>query len=1079
MILLHASLRDDRLVLWGETPAEPVSVTPARSRRKAAPAVPASPVLLPYDAGADGLTCALESEAFAAVPAPRNLKGRFEDAFVWLPTVGHDPCASHPLIAPPVDAASEARLLPWRVTGLPLSANEAVDLLCACVGKTTLGAGVQTGSSLAFWVAAMRFAGALVAREQFVPDAVQTAEGVQAHWKAVYPRGEKDSFTLLARSMPPVCRALSDSATTAPDAPASHLLTVFLDAVCDALIRRAAALPTSESGRRGLSARHSKAVRTSAPLFDSLHDQWQHALRSEDGRMPGDAYERATFVKQVQEWQRPLALTTDAPFRLCFRLEEPVELEEPDEDREEERESPARRNDSATDSPWFVRYLLQPRDDPSLLVPADELLTGKGRLTTLLGKGGGSPREYLLSSLGQAVGLFPAMEASLRTPTPGGCALDTPGAQQFLTQAAWLLEQAGFGVFLPAWWTRKGTKLRLSARARVTAPKMQAQAGLSLDTLVQVDWDVVLGGKALSRQELETLARQKGTLVRLRGQWVQLDAREIEAALDFWKQHDGTQNDGKSQSARDVVRMALGAASAPGGLPVEGVQARGWLGTLLRQMQDSAALQAVPLPERFGTTLRPYQQRGYDWLHFLTGWGLGACLADDMGLGKTPTTLAFLARRWQEGDRRPALVICPTSVVGNWHREAQKFAPDLPVLVHHGLGRRKDAAFAKEASKHAIVLSSFALLHRDLKQLQAVEWAGLVLDEAQNIKNPETRQSHAARALSAGWRIALTGTPVENHVGDLWALFDFLNPGLLGSQAEFRRSFFIPIQSGSDGDARNRLKRLTQPFLLRRLKTDKTIIADLPDKMERTVYCTLTPEQASLYRAVVQEAEEALDGAEGMARRGLVLSTLSRLKQICNHPAHFLGDNSALIGRSGKLARLTEMLEEALACGDKALLFTQFTEMGSLLQKHLQDTFGREVLFLHGSVPKPARDRLVERFQTEGERTPLFLLSLKAGGVGLNLTAASHVFHFDRWWNPAVENQATDRAFRIGQKKNVQVHKFVCAGTLEEKIAALIESKQQMAASVVGSGEGWLTELSTDELKSLFALRSDATEGEA
>jgi len=452
-------------------------------------------------------------------------------------------------------------------------------------------------------------------------------------------------------------------------------------------------------------------------------------------------------------------------------------------------------------------------------------------------------------------------------------------------------------------------------------------------------------------------------------------------------------------------------------------------------------------------------------------------LADDMGLGKTPTALTLIERGWEENGRRPALVVCPTSVIGNWQKEAARFTPDLPVMVHHGVTRAKGAAFKKEATKHAIVVSSYPLLQRDFEILKDVNWSGVILDEAQNIKNPETKQSRAARSLKSDYRVALTGTPVENNVGDLWAIMEFLNPGFLGTQGEFKKTFFVPIQAQRDSDAATRLKRLTGPFILRRLKTDKTIIADLPEKNEMKVFCTLTKEQASLYAAVADDAIKTIKGAEGIQRRGAVLATLSKLKQVCNHPAQFLGDNSAIPGRSGKLARLTEMLEEALAEGDRALVFSQFAEMGGIIQKHLQETFGREVLFLHGATPKKQRDRMVERFQSangDGDSPRVFVLSLKAGGTGLNLTAANHVFHFDRWWNPAVENQATDRAFRIGQTRNVQVHKFICAGTLEDKIDEMIERKKEIAASVVGTGENWLTELSTEQLKDLFTLRKDA-----
>jgi SNF2 family DNA or RNA helicase len=631
----------------------------------------------------------------------------------------------------------------------------------------------------------------------------------------------------------------------------------------------------------------------------------------------------------------------------------------------------------------------------------------------------------------------------------------------------------GFGVLLPAWWTRKGTKLRLSLRASVKSPAMQGGSGLSLDEIVQFDWQVALGDQPLALQELEALARLKAPLVKVRGQWVQVNASEIQAALDFWKN-----NQTGTAAARDIVRMALGAATMPGDLAFAGVTAVGWIGDFLARLEGRATFEELQAPPRFCGTLRPYQVRGYSWLAFLRRWGLGACLADDMGLGKTVQTLALIQRDWESNGKRPSLLVCPVSVVGNWQKEAARFTPGLPVLVHHGVGRRKGPAFRKLAQEHALVLSSYGLVHRDALVLQEVQWAGVILDEAQNIKNPETKQAQAARSFPADYRIALTGTPVENHVGDLWSIMEFLNAGFLGSRAEFKRTFFFPIQANHDPEAIERLKKLTGPFVLRRLKTDKTIISDLPDKLEMKVFCTLTKEQASLYAAVIADMEKALKSAkERIQRKGVILATLSKLKQVCNHPAHFLGDNSPIPARSGKLARLTEMLEEAVDEGDRALVFTQFSEMGEILKRHLQETFGREVLFLHGSLSKKQRDQIVARFQAgaaaaDGPR--LFVLSLKAGGTGLNLTAANHVFHFDRWWNPAVENQATDRAFRIGQTRNVQVHKFVCLGTVEEKIDDMIERKQQIAARVVGTGEGWITELSNAQLKELFALRKEA-----
>ncbi len=414
------------------------------------------------------------------------------------------------------------------------------------------------------------------------------------------------------------------------------------------------------------------------------------------------------------------------------------------------------------------------------------------------------------------------------------------------------------------------------------------------------------------------------------------------------------------------------------------------------------------------------------------------------------------------------------SIVGNWHREIQRFAPSLSVMIHHGAERLADQAFEEEAKKHDVVITTYALALRDKEHLSLMDWEYIVLDEAQNIKNEAAKQTKAIRSLNAQYKIALTGTPVENRLSELWSIMEFLNPNYLGSAQDFRKSFALPIEKYHDANRAETLKRLIQPFVLRRLKTDKAIIRDLPDKMEMKVFCNLTQEQASLYEAVVKEMIEKIENSEGIERKGLILSTLLKLKQVCNHPAQFIGDGSSLPGRSGKLARLEEMLSEALAAGDKALIFSQFAEMGTLLRSHLQETLGCEVLFLHGGTPKKQRDAMVQRFQEDRRSAPIFILSLKAGGVGLNLTAANHVFHFDRWWNPAVENQATDRAFRIGQQKNVQVHKFVCVGTLEERIDLMIEQKKVLAESIVGSGENWLTEMSTDQLKELFALSREA-----
>jgi SNF2 family DNA or RNA helicase len=478
-------------------------------------------------------------------------------------------------------------------------------------------------------------------------------------------------------------------------------------------------------------------------------------------------------------------------------------------------------------------------------------------------------------------------------------------------------------------------------------------------------------------------------------------------------------------------------------------------------------------PPLLQAKLRDYQKRGVAWIQYLEQLGLNGCLADDMGLGKTIQVIAALILEREVSPKTTAtLLIAPTSVVGNWAKEIEKFAPHLKVMVHHGSDRLQSVAeFKKAIGKGDVIITSYSLARKDSKLLHAVTWHRVVIDEAQNIKNPAAEQTKAILKLPAQRRLALTGTPVENRLLDLWSIFNFLNPGYLGKEAQFRKSFEIPIQKDRDKVQSTVLKKLVQPFILRRVKTDKNIIKDLPDKVEHKQYCNLTKEQASLYEVVVKDVIKQIEEVEGIQRKGLMLSTLMKLKQICNHPRQFLQDNSDFTAvRSHKLQRLDEMVEEITAAGESLLIFTQFTEIGEALQQYLKHTLGYRTYYLHGGTSRPKREQMITEFQDPETEPAAFVLSLKAGGVGITLTKANHVFHFDRWWNPAVEDQATDRAFRIGQKKNVVVHKFVTLGTLEERIDEMIESKKKIASSIVGSDESWLTKLDNESFKQLIAL---------
>ena len=1010
MIFLHAGYFKGHIRIWGERSRKTVAKI---SKKTGASGGATSP----YDSKTE-LHNALITLGIPFT-SPKKIT-------IWLPTVDGIVCPSNPIIAPLPEGNSG--LAPWKVTAFTPSMDDLISLLAACGSRNMLAPGILAGEDLRYWAAATQFGASLVVRQQYLPSLSQVDEKYFARWEPIYTGEEAQRLAALATAMPAAARAFSNGEAS-PETPAQLVLESFVTGVVDYLVR-----PTGD-----------------LPKFDttySLHDRWLNALLTPTGRIQGDTRALQELADGMRRWREPMAYSLASPYRLIFRLEEPEEQSEL----------------------WNVRYLMQPVDDPSLLVPVSNMWNENGEGVDLIQRGNFHPRDYLLASLGSAALLSPKINESLQTAEPAFFSMNVTEAFDFLSNMVPLLESMGFGVLLPTWWTRRGAKMRLAANAKMRGVKSSSRgsSGIGMGQIVEFEWSVAVGDQEVTLEELQSLAEMKSPLIKMRGQWVEMNKEDLQHALKLMK------SPVSKMSGRDFTRMALGAVNAPGGLHIDSVTAFGDLGEMISQLNGSTPYALLDSPPGLTGILRPYQSRGYSWLAFLRRWGLGACLADDMGLGKTIQTLALLQNQREEGEDKPVLLICPTSVVTNWKKEAERFTPELNVLIHHGSDRRREDEFVQEAGKHALVISSYALLHRDLDDIMKVNWAGAILDEAQHIKNSATKVAQAARSLNAGYRIALTGTPVENHVGELWSIMSFLNPGLLGTPASFRENYFKPIQLVGDQEAAQRLKRLTGPFLLRRLKTDRTIITDLPDKQEMTVYCPLTREQASLYMAVAKAAEESLETLGGIQRKGVVLATLTRLKQICNHPAQYLGDGSAIAGRSGKLERLTEMLEEILEIGDRALIFTQFTEMGEMLQRHIQETFGQEALYLHGGVARDKRDIMVERFQQETGGPPIFLLSLKAGGTGLNITRANHVFHFDRWWNPAVENQATDRAFRIGQTRNVQVHKFVCAGTLEEKIAAMIERKREIAENVVGTGEGWLTELNTDELKSLFALGAEA-----
>ncbi|HYH94400.1 DEAD/DEAH box helicase, partial [Hyalangium sp.] len=783
--------------------------------------------------------------------------------------------------------------------------------------------------------------------------------------------------------------------------------------------------------------------------------------RGSDAAFAPEGFQERTLLEEFDTWIQPVLGAEPNLPRACFRLELPEEEPTP--------EAPS------SEAHFSLRFFLQAADDPSLLVPANEVFRGRGRGLRRLGCTPARAEEQLLRALATSARLFPPIERGLREARPEAVLLTASEAGAFLEEAAPTLAEAGMGILLPAELTRSGQR-RLRLRMRMgggqhAAGTVSGSEGFSLEALVSFRWEAALAGEPLSESELEELARLKAPLVRFRGKWVAVPPAELEEARRMLKTGGGT------LAAHEAMAAVLGGPARQEGARLHReVVAEGPLAELVTRLREGHSQANVPPPGSFTGTLRPYQERGLGWLAQMAQLHLGACLADDMGLGKTIQLLAFLLHRRETKpeDRRPTLLVCPTSVVGNWERELARFAPSLPVVRHHGPERARKEAELKAVPPQAVVLTTYALMRRDANLLGSVHWSSVVLDEAQNIKNAVSRTARTARALKAGFRAALTGTPVENRLAELWSIFEFLNPRLLGPLETFRREVAVPIERYGNDEVAERLRRIVQPFILRRLKSDPAIIQDLPPKQEMTVFCTLTREQASLYRAAVDETMRKIESSEGIQRRGLVLSLITALKQICNHPAQYLREEGPLAGRSGKLQRLQEMLEEVLASGERTLIFTQYREMGNRLVTELSRTLGTEVLFLHGGVSRAARDAMVQRFQEESGGPRIFVLSVKAGGTGLNLTAASHVFHFDRWWNPAVEDQATDRAYRIGQQRRVQVHKLLCAGTVEEKVDQMLEKKRDLASRIVGKGEHWITELGDTALRELFSLSPDA-----
>jgi SNF2 family DNA or RNA helicase len=900
------------------------------------------------------------------------------------------------------------------------------------------------GTDLVFWYHYSQLLKEIIVKDQYIP--------ALKYWEFSQPKGKKKKQTdrfkmypaweILSEKyetelqtyvdlMPQICVAGSEESDGAGEFfSKEHLLRHFSENVLHVIILNT---PTTAKFEKQIS---------DTLLCDCIHPY--------ESRVWGYRENSLKTYKQWVTWRTQLAgLPTTTPFTLCFQLHEA----------------------QSDHDPWYVHFLLSSKQDPSLRMALDDYWYLDKTTRQRVQKGFGKEIEkQVLLNLGQAARMYPKIWDGLETDKPTGIQLTIYEAFDFLKEYAWILEDSGYKVMIPAWWTPKGrrrAKIRVkSAVKNKSVAQVDTKGLLSLDALIEYQYDLSIGGEVISREEWEELVNAKTPLVKFRGEWMELDVKKMQQMLEFWQAH------ADEKPEMDMLNFLKMTADEELEFEHDDV-----LREMMARFHDKHQFELIPDPPKFQGKLRDYQKRGVSWIQYLEQLGLNGCLADDMGLGKTIQVIARLINEREEKDQLlPTLLIAPTTVLGNWQKEMARFAPHLSTKIHHGSRRiKEEKVFREECLKYDMIISSYALARKDEKLFRALEWERVVLDEAQNIKNPQAAQTKAILKFKTHSRLALTGTPVENRLLDLWSIFNFLNHGYLGTRANFRRTFEIPIQRENDRVKTQVLKKLSEPFILRRVKTDKEIIKDLPDKVEQKVYCNLSKEQASLYEAVVKDVTEQIETKDGIARKGLVLASLMKLKQICNHPAQFLQDDSEFTKeRSHKLNRLSDMLEEVIDSGESLLIFSQFREICDALEQFTSKTLHYPTYLIHGGTSRNKRQKMIEEFQDPETDPAIFILSLKAGGVGITLTKANHVFHFDRWWNPAVENQATDRAFRIGQTKNVFVHKFIALGTLEERIDQMIEDKKHMADSIVGSDESWLTELDNEAFKELIALNRRA-----
>jgi superfamily II DNA or RNA helicase len=1027
LLILHCCYAEG-FFIWGE---RSFSGRNFRGRRRAEEG---SAPHHPWAAGAERIIEVLSSGEFEYSSPLRAVKIELR-----LPTVGGKyPIPSTPLLGelPKLYARGVKEASPqiWTADALPIGAVDLAGMREFFTSREAVSSdgrfltnGLMAALDLCYVMECRSFVVSMLERGRFLPDIRASEDGnrYESLWTPMLAGDDAARYRRLCRVMPGALAAFPGR----EDTPAETVLRDMISYFADGLIRdawtRKGNGDADASSRKVMKAimKHAVCPAESArerkrrgKLVDALnpHALWIRSL-GWMGETDGLSRSLESIYREVKEWRDCYEWLSHVPFKLAVTL------------------SGGEKNPGR----WSLEYSFVCQASGGT-VPA----RGVWNAPDTAPKTGGYMRRYTLLTLGRIGAIFPPVNRSLELPAPEGCPLTLAEAADFLRNHAPELTEMGVKVIYPDWWEENSSEqLTIRGTRGENSP---------------FRWRLAWRGTVLSDEEKRAIMDDDCPLIRLRGEWVYISRERVSAVM----LHLGRIPE--DMPSVDAIRLAIKDPF------IDGFSDMPELESIYGALRNETPAEILSAPDNMRGELRPYQKLGYSWLAFLSGLGIGACLADDMGLGKTIQALALIQRYRDMGRPRPVLLICPTSVIETWRLEAEKFFPSLPLYIHHGRDRRRGAAFARAAGSSAVVVSSYALLHRDAELYKNIDWHGIILDEAQNIKNPETRHARAARNLTADWRIALTGTPIENHVGDIWSIMEFLMPGMLGSRRHFANAYVKPI-SAQDSAAMEKLRNTVRPFIMRRLKTDPAIAPDLPSKIETMEYCGLKREQMKLYSAVADEFTRGLEGASGIKRKGMVLAGLTRMKQICDHPSLLVKDGDLGPERSSKLERLMSLAEEMYETGDRTLIFTQYVEMGGILKYQLQEHFGREAFFLHGGVPRADRDKMVRAFQESGGPR-FFVLSLRAGGVGLNLARANHVVMYDRWWNPAVETQAVDRAYRIGQTSNVQVHIFCCKGTLEERIGEMIASKKTLAKGVIMERDNWVTELSDRELRKLIAL---------